>query len=113
MGKNSMDALIDVLRDGVEETKAKDREELGEVPEKQKDLREFNIYFGRIIRVHRNASKLTLAELSALCGVSTNQIGFIERGCGATSLEKAWWICEALEIDFGTVVKMVSRRIKK
>lgn len=57
-----------------------------------------NELFGLRLRRVRNQAKETQKQLAALLGVSSNQVGEIENGRGATTLAKLALLCEHYNI---------------
>lgn len=54
---------------------------------------------GRFVRAKRTADGLSIHDAAALCGVSVDTLGSLERGRGTVSLEKAFHILHMLGLE--------------
>lgn len=65
-----------------------------------------NIVFGRIIRFHRKAVRLTREECAELCGISRTYMGEIERGEVQPRFVTVAKLCEICKINIRTLYEL-------
>lgn len=67
---------------------------------------------GREVALVRKARGLTQAELAERAGVTSRQMGKIERG-EAGQIGEAWVVAQALGVDFSTLVAEAEQQARR
>lgn len=68
---------------------------------------------GLIIKANRQCKKVSILELSAVLGFSTNHVSKIENGnVDSPSLRLYLKICKGLEIEFSDIIRKLINKIQ-
>ena len=65
------------------------------------------------LKKERLRKKLSMSAVAERAGVSQQMVSYVERGIRKPTLETAYRISVALEIDLGRVIEMAAKRIGK